>query len=99
MTSSHKFSITHTYSEIVGFQKKSEDSYEAMIEGENIIAEYICKTDDLEKHEKICVTGMPFELFENIVLYISENAVRGNAWIDVVSDYCYEYDAKIKIIL
>ncbi len=99
MESSNNFSITRAYSEIVGFQKKSEDSYTARVEGENIIAEYTCKTDDLEKHEKICVTGIPFKLFKKIVLYISENAVRSTMWIEVVSDYCYEYNADIKIIV
>ena len=99
MKSSNNFAITRTYSEIVGFQKKSEESYTAMLDGKNIIAEYICKSDGLEKHEKICVTGMPFELFENIVQYISENAVRGNVWIDVVSDCCFEHNAKIKILV
>lgn len=82
------FCISRTYSDIPGLQLESRDTYEVTLYDGCLGIKLTCECENSAISEEQKISSISFEQAKQLAVFLSENSVRRNSWLDVLNDYC-----------
>ena len=86
MKQSEKFTTTHLFSSIPEIQQEALDTYEVEQTNTGVIITYSSKCNNKTLVKEKVNAPISFSLAKNLALFLSENACREQAWIQVLND-------------